>query len=323
MRRGFLLLTALLLAAPAGATERASDWLTRINEAARRLDYDGVFVYLRSGQLETLRIIHKVENGHRRERLVSLTGTPREVIRNDHMVLCYLPDQASVVAEHRKTGAHGFPAVLPERLAIMERYYRIRLDGHGRVAGRDARRVIIEPRDRLRYGYRLWADRQTGLLLRSDLLDPRGAMLEQVMFTHILIGRGVSSADLKPQTRARGYRWHREPLASSKSPPPARWAVQPLPPGFHQVNRVFRRTPIRKAEVEQLVFSDGLATISLFVEAMPNRGAIKGPSAMGAVHAYGRKIDGHQVTVVGEVPAETVRLFAGALQPIQTGANSR
>jgi len=320
MNRHILLLSTLLLAVPAaGAAERASDWLMRISDATRRLDYDGVFVYLRGGQLETVRIIHKVVNGQRRERLVSLTGSPREVIRNDHMVLCYLPDQASVVAEHRKVRSAGFPAVLPERLAIMERYYRIRLDGHGRVAGRHTRQVLIEPRDGLRYGYRLWADQSTGLLLRSDLLDPQGRLLEQFMFTHLVIGRGVSAADLVPQTKTRGYRWHREPLTPGEPLPPARWTVRPIPPGFHFTSRVYRRTPVRKAAVEHLVFSDGLATVSLFVEPVPERGATKGPSAMGAVHAYGRRLNGHQVTVVGEVPEETVRRFAGAVEPVKSG----
>ncbi len=312
----FLWLAALLaVTAPAGAGERAADWLMRINDAARHQDYDGVFVYLRGRQLETLRIVHKVDGRHRRERLISLTGTPREIIRTDEMVICYLPDESSVVTEHRKTSRAGFPAILPERLAIMERYYRLRLGDRGRVAGREAQVVLIEPRDALRFGYRLWADRQSGLLLRSDLLDSQGQMLEQFMFTHLVTGREVSAEALKPQTQAQGYRWHRESLDPPAAATAPRWDVRPLPPGFRLASYVHRRSPVRQVAVEHLVYSDGLATVSVFVERLPERGAIQGPSRLGAVHAYGRQVNGHQVTVVGEVPAETVRRFAGALVP--------
>ena len=175
--RIFSLLTLLAVAPLAGAADSATDWLMRVNAAARQLDYDGVFVYLRGQQLQTMRIVHKLDGQQRRERLISLTGSPREIIRNNQMVLCYLPDQASVMVEYRKTQRAGFPAIFPERLAIMEPYYRIRLGGQERVAGRETQEILIEPRDGLRYGYRLWADRQTGLLLRSDVIDSQGRML--------------------------------------------------------------------------------------------------------------------------------------------------
>ncbi len=319
-----LSLVVLLAAAPlAGAADSATDWLMRINAAARQLDYDGVFVYLRGQQLETLRIVHKLDGQQRRERLISLTGSPREIIRNNHMVLCYLPDQASVMVEYRKTLRAGFPAIFPERLAIMEPYYRIRLGGQGRVAGRETQEILIEPRDGLRYGYRLWADHQTGLLLRSDVVDSQGRMLEQFMFTHLKTGREVTADALNPQTQAQGYRWHRESLDSPAPVGAPRWDVQPLPPGFRRASYVSRRTPVRQVMVDHMIYSDGLATVSVFIERAPEKGATQGPNRMGAVHAYGRKVNGHQVTVVGEVPAETVRRFAGAIVPATDRVTAR
>jgi sigma-E factor negative regulatory protein RseB len=124
----------------------------------------------------------------------------------------------------------------------------------------------------------------------------------------------VSADALKPQTQAHGYRWHRESLDSPPAPVAApRWDVQPAPAGFRRASHVTRRTPVRQADVEHIVYSDGLATVSVFIERMPERGAMQGPNHIGAVHAYGRQVNGYQVTVVGEVPAETVRRFAGAM----------
>lgn len=316
MSARWLPLYAVLALVPAAgsAAERAHDWLTRMHDAARRLSYDGTFVFQQGRQLELLRVVHQSEGGRVRERLVSLNGTPREIVRDDETVLCFLPDESSVVVEHRKAGTRSFPALLPERAAELEQSYLFELGPRARVVGRMAQVVVVKPRDALRYGYRLWADTETGLLLKADLVDARGETLEQFMFTQLTIGNVPKSA-LEPQSEGKGLRWHRAPQSNASASSEARWSVSRLPKGFRLETHVTRMGPVSKAAVEQLVYSDGLATVSVFIEKAASAAAsgVEATSHMGAVHAYRRRVDGHQVTVVGEVPQATVKAMGSAL----------
>ncbi len=297
------------------AAEDAHAWLMKMNEAPRRLDYEGTFVYQRGAQLDAMRIVHKSEQGTVRERLVSLNGAAREIVRNEREVQCYLPDENSVVIEHRKVDTRRFPSVLPERLAELGIHYTFQLGGRERIAGRVAQQVVIHPRDAYRYGYRLWADRETGLLLKTELLDRQGRALEQFMFTQLRVGT-VPTQALQPENPGKGWVWYREDRAPPAAPA-QRWAAAQLPGGFKLSHQVMRRLPMRNKTVEHLVYSDGLATVSLFVEALDRqeKPGMQGPSHMGAVHAYGARVNGHQVTVVGEVPAETVAMIARSVAP--------
>lgn len=299
----------------AHAADDAHDWLMKMNEAPRRHDFEGTFVYQHDNQLEAMHIAHKAEKGMVRERLMSLNGAAREIVRNEREVLCYLPDQNSVVVEHRKADARRFPAILPERLPELGEHYIIQLGKAERIAGRVAQQLTIRPRDAYRYGYRLWADHDTGLLLRADLLDGKGQPLEQFMFTHIAVGT-VPAAALQPESRGKGMVWYRE-SGDTPAAPARKWSATRLPKGFRLSHQVMRNVPMRNKTVEHLVYSDGLATVSLFVEPFGKneKAGMQGPSHMGAVHAYGARVDGHQVTVVGEVPADTVSLIARSVAP--------
>jgi sigma-E factor negative regulatory protein RseB len=310
-----LAVASLLLAPSAYAADTAHDWLMKMS-AARHLDYEGTFVYQHDTQLEAMRIIHKVVGGMPRERLVSLNGAPREIIRDAREVRCYLPDENSIVIEHRKAGGRGFPGVLPERVSELDENYVIQLGRTGRVSGRGAQLVLIRPRDGYRYGYRLWADRETGLLLKADLLDDKGKLLEQFMFTHLRIGGDIPPAALEPEMSGQGMTWHRESDAAT-SPAAAPWDVVRLPKGFRLSRHMTRTTPVRRKPVEHLVFSDGLAAVSIFIEQETGdaKNVMHGSSRMGAVHAFGKRLDGHHVTVVGEVPAATVTLIGGSVTP--------
>ena len=160
------------------ADDAAHTWLMKINQAARNLEYEGVFVYQHDTQLEAMRIFHKVEKNISKERLVSLNGAPREIIRDEHEVRCYWPDKNSVMVEYRQSDNKGFPAILPERLQDLDEYYVLKLGNTERITGRAAQLVVIKPADQYRYGYHLWADKETGLLLKADLLDTQGNILE-------------------------------------------------------------------------------------------------------------------------------------------------
>jgi sigma-E factor negative regulatory protein RseB len=306
----------LFVSFPVHALSDAYQWLTRINRAARDLNYQGVFVYQHGTQLETMRIVHRVHNGAVEERLVSLTGSTREVIRTDREVRCYLPDQKSIVVEPRRLDRKSFPAILPEhRLPDLEQNYTIELGKPARVSGRPVQRLVIRPRDDYRYGYQLWADNETGLLLKAELMDDKGAVLEQFMFTQIAIGGDIPAAAVAPQTPESGMLWYRD----TEVPRPARhsWRATRLPKGFTLSSTVMRKMPLGDRVVEQLVYSDGLAAVSVFIEKRNREDTAtkQGPSRMGALTALGRPFDGHYATVVGEVPIKTITLISNSLVP--------
>jgi sigma-E factor negative regulatory protein RseB len=302
---------AVLLSPPVVAAEEAYGWLMKMNQATRQLNYDGTFVYQHGDQLEAMRIIHVVDGDSVQERLVSLNGAAREVIRDDRQVTCYLPDRQSVFVEHRLAREKSFPIILPERVKDLKKNYTIQLSNKGRVTGREAQAIIIRPRDEYRYGYYLWADEQSGLLLKADLVDHMGKTLEQFMFTQVDIGRSIDPYELKPAVASEGLAWYwgKTVHTGDTSAAPA-LSVKELPPGFKRVYRIMRKSPTRDSTVVHLVYSDGLAAVSVFIEeAQGGKPSMVGASRMGAVHAYGNVIDGRQVIVVGEVPAATVELI--------------
>jgi sigma-E factor negative regulatory protein RseB len=313
LRQPAALATFLFILSPVvHATEAAYDWLAKMNQATRELSYDGTFVYQHDDSLEAMRVIHRVENGVVQERLVSLNGAAREVIRDNQQVTCYLPDRQSVFVEHRLARENKFPIILPERVKDLKKSYAIHLGKTGRVTGRKAQLVVINPRDGYRYGYHLWADIETGLLLKASLVDHKGTMLEQFMFTQLNIGRPIDPHDLEPAVAGEGLAWYSgDTVETSDSKPPPEWLVERLPRGFALTDRIMRKNPTRNGRVEHLVYSDGLAAVSVFIEetGQDTKSAMIGSSRMGAVHAFGNIVNGRQVVVVGEVPAVTVALI--------------
>lgn len=314
----FIALLAFSSSASAGEA-LAYSWLMKMNQATRMLDYDGEFVYQHGDQLEAMRIIHAVRNGSVRERLVSLNGSAREVIRDDKQVMCYLPDQKSVIVEHRFLGRDkSFPTILPESIDVLKKSYVIQLGAPGRVSGRNAQVVIIRPRDQYRYGYHMWADRETGLLLKSDLVDHMGKTLEQFMFAQVKIGHVIDAADLEPAMGVDDMAWYVGKTMNHTSVQPAQgWTVSKVPAGFVLSNHIMRKTPARGNPVEHLVYTDGLAAVSIFIEKIDEatRSMMVGGNTMGAVHAFGNVVNDHQIIVVGEVPAATVELIARSVTP--------
>lgn len=313
LRQPATLATFLFILSPVvHATEAAYEWLAKMNQATRELTYDGTFVYQHDDSLEAMRVIHRVEDGVVQERLVSLNGAAREVIRDNQQVTCYLPDRQSVFVEHRLARENKFPIILPERVKDLKKSYAIHLGKTGRVTGREAQLVVINPRDSYRYGYHLWADIETGLLLKASLFDHEGTMLEQFMFTQLNIGRPIDPHDLEPAVAGEGLAWYSgDTVETSDSKPPPEWLVERLPRGFTLTARIMRKNPTRNGRVEHLVYSDGLAAVSVFIEetGQDAKSAMIGSSRMGAVHAFGNIVNGRQIVVVGEVPAVTVALI--------------
>jgi sigma-E factor negative regulatory protein RseB len=307
-----LLLVAAVV--PAHAEDTARQWLDAMSEALQHLDYDGTFVYLHDGKLEAMRIIHQRDGEGEKERLVSLTGSAREVIRDDQSVTCILPDSKSVMVG-RSGPRQPFP-VVPRDLDSIENYYRFDTVGDDRMAGVMTKVVTITPRDAYRYGYRFWIAKDSKMLLKSDLTGAHGAPIEQVMFTQLGVGNKVSEAGMPVTAGEDAPAWHHQDIGvtAAANPGEPRWVVQRLPDGFSLTHSQRKRMRPDGEGTLHLVYSDGLATVSVYVEmASADDNPLTGLSSMGAMNAYGAIVDGHQVVVVGEVPAVTVEMMARSI----------
>lgn len=287
-------------------------WLQKMHQAAHMSNYVGKFVYQQDNQLSLMRIIHATTEDGEHERLISLDDVGREIIRSRGVVTCILPDSKSVVVEKGRP-EQQFPPAFPMKVEKLQGYYRFALDKQERVAGRIAQKIVISPNDQFRYGHNLWVDSETGLLLKTHLVDDRGNLLEQFMFTEIEFMEIVPKAMLKPRITGDAYTWHKaKKLDKDIVPEHAKevWAVNALPAGFSNDMKRHHNMPNQKV-VRHMVFTDGLASVSVFIEKhqakMPN---LVGASRMGAVNAFGKLINNHHVTAVGEVPRATVQMIS-------------
>jgi sigma-E factor negative regulatory protein RseB len=296
---------ALAAAAQAQSPETLA-WLKKIQDASRRLSYTGTFVYQQGGRTETSRITRLAEGDV--ERLEVLDGMPREIVRTRDTLRCYLP-QSNVVKVERRTADRSFPRVLPEQVGPLTEHYDISLGEKQRVGGFECQAVVLTPKDSLRYGYRLYADVNSGMLVRAMTVDAAGKMVEQFTFTQLTIGR-VSPDMVKPRQPSRAWR------VEDADAVPARlegWSVDPELPGFRKVVELKRRMG-ESRPVGQLVYSDGLAAVSVFIEPL-QAGQESGPgvASLGAIHIYTRELANHRITVVGEAPAASVQRIAEAV----------
>jgi len=305
---------ALTLALISGAVQAQAPetlaWLRKMQDAAQKLSYTGTFVYQNAGRSETSRITRFVEaSGGDIEKLEVMDGVPREIVRTKDTVRCYLPG-ARLVKVDRRT-ERGFPALLPERISAVARNYDITLGETRRIAGYDCQAVVLTPKDNLRYGYRLYADNASGMLLRAVTFDASGEQIEQFMFTQLVIG-GVTRDMVKPRHASRNWRVEDAEAAPARA---NGWGLSSELPGFHKVVELKRRLSDSRPAA-QMVYSDGLAAVSVFIEAVEGRPEPVRPglASMGAIHMYTREVANHVVTVVGEAPAASVQRIANAVE---------
>jgi sigma-E factor negative regulatory protein RseB len=312
----------LLAQTAAGQQQEALQWLQRLAGAAQKLSYSGTFVYRNGNQSETSRIVHLAGNGNQTEKLEVLDGSPREIVTQNDEVRCYLPESKLLIIEQRGT-RRPFPALLPASLAGLGEYYGMRKGSRARVAGFDSQIIRLEPRDAWRYGRQLWVDPASGLLLKADLLDERGELLESFAFTELQIGAPANPDAVKSSYAADAGQtdaWQVRQAKSRELRDDARWAFRAELPGFRRqaaMRRNIAQDAGREAqEVLHWVYSDGLAAISVFIHPLrPQDNAIEtGAHALGAFSMLKRIVDGHQVVVMGDVPPATVKRFAEGIE---------
>lgn len=323
--RPALLLAALSCALPATASaDEARDWLSRMEQAVESLSYEGTFVHMVGSSLETMHVIHRAVDGQVAERLFSRDQPGREVLRHNDKVTCIFADQRTVLVEWRK-GRRSGPLLgsLPKDSTEVERWYEFREAGVGRKLGRTVQIIEVEPRDGFRYGHRLWLDQVTAMPLKIQLLDHDGKTVEQIQFVSIVVPAEIPDMRLLPAVEVDGFTWYEQDRtrAGDAATESAAWTVDDLPPGFQLTESRIRTLPGSDHPVDHVVFSDGLASVSVFVE--PSNATdegLAGLSRMGAANAFTIILDGRQITAVGEVPPGTVEQIARSLRSVAGAA---
>jgi sigma-E factor negative regulatory protein RseB len=309
-------LTLAFTVATVAVAEEPARWLERMNHALTTRNYDGTFSHWHGGQVEMLRIIHRVQDGTVAERLASLDGSGREFIRNGASLSCYLPDQHTVLVEQRPTEESlvSFPAVNDETAS----FYDIREVARTRLNRRATHVITVSPKDTYRYGYRLWIDDSTAMPLKSQLCDARGQVIEQIVFAQLTLPSRIPDSAFRPEVSTEGFQWLRNPAAP---PTPAAgalaWNAMRLPPGFRMSVRSAQTLPGSTDPVDHMVFTDGVASVSVFVESQHSEAtatAAPETASFGSSSAFSTVVNGYKITAVGEVPPDTVRFIASQVK---------
>jgi sigma-E factor negative regulatory protein RseB len=316
-----LLVAAWLMGSTAGAVagEPAGggdprQWLERMTSAMSQMSYQGTFVYVQGDDVVTMRITHVADDAGVRERLVAMSGAPREVLRDSSGVRWVLGDDHSVLQDPAFSRSL-FPQLPTDERERTERSYDLKLGGTGRIAGQPVRNVEVMPRDAYRYGYSLWLEEHSALLLKWQLVDREGKTLAKLMFTDLRMGSEVDPDELNSSSPLKKFRTveSRLPSGQGLAQKAPHWRPARLPPGFElTTHRYFG--PQDSGMYEHLVYSDGLAAVSVYVESGGSDGAQNaGLSRHGTTHAFSKTADGVVITVVGDVPAATVELIGEAI----------
>lgn len=298
--------------------DNIEEWLAKMHHASHMINYEGSFVYGQNNEMTSMQIIHSVDENGEFERLISLDGSGREVIRSGDTVTCILPDKNSAVVDKSQPDSE-FPPTFPLKIERLSKYYSFHFGENGQVAGRAAKKMMIKPKDIYRYAHTLWVDAKTGLLLKDHLIGENGKIVEQFMFTQISFPAVIEKARLTSDNKNKKLTWYKandlpkkKEVSSSMN-----WKVMHVPVGFVPGVQRHHKMTVSSMPVEHFVYSDGLSSISIFVEKqMKSSKNLMGSSTMGAVNAYGRSIGKYHVTVVGEVPHATVKMVGDSVKHI-------
>lgn len=306
--RACLMLIPLLAWADNGRSPE--EWLSFISSAAHQNRYNGIYVNQHDGRIETFRVFHTAGNASERTHIFSLDGPHREIIRTQDETRYYLHHLHTVRVE-KNSKRHYFPALIEAPLNTYLDLYTLELGNTGRVAGLDCQWLRFRPRDDFRYGYQICVDQRTGLLLRADSLGADGRPQQTSFFTQLSVGDEVTEeGEVTPRVPSD---WRTQVVTQSDIEG-SDWRVTAPPPGFRKLTEVKMRFGKEGEAMIQQVYSDGLASVSLFIEPEDNRAHLERPhSPFKSMNVYHLDVNDHRVFVVGEVPPDTLSRMGQSL----------
>ena len=304
----------------------ASEWLLRMHEGSRKRTYVGTFVVSSSNSMSSSRIWHACDGEQQMERVEALTGAPRSTIRRNDEVITFHTDSKVALSEKREFSG-VFPGLLKGNQAGLAQLYSASQIGVDRVAGIEADVVLLQPKDKLRFGYRVWSERKSGLVIKLQTLDTDGRVLEQAAYSELQLDAPVSMTKLtQMMSNLDGYRLVKSELQKTTALAEG-WQLKSVPAGFKPMScykrAVAKADGVNSESAMQWIFSDGLASVSLFVEAYDRtRHTQEGQASTGATQSITRRfVDKPSdqagdwwLTVVGEVPVPVLLGFAQSLE---------
>ncbi|WP_074577667.1 MucB/RseB C-terminal domain-containing protein [Polaromonas sp. JS666] len=304
-------------AASAVESRSINDWLMRMHEASRKRSYIGTFVVSSGGAMSSAKIWHVCEGDQQMERVETLTGAPRSIFRHNDQVVTFMPDHKVVRSEKRES-LGMFPQLLQSADGRIADYYKVKQEGAERVAGVEADIVLLVPKDSMRFGYRVWTEQKKGLVVKLQTLDTDGKVLEQAAFSELQLDAPVKMDKLlQMMGKVDGYRVEKPVLVKTTASAEG-WVLKAPVAGFKPMScykRPATANPAPGEEPLQWIFSDGLASVSIFVEPFDRQRHERESSlSMGATQTITRQLDAYWVTVMGEVPMATLKLFANGLE---------
>ena len=311
---------ATLLAATTLAAFSVSVWaqlspdelLDRMAHVVTVIDYEGTVIRRKNGDFEALKIVHKIIDGVINEKLSTQEGNGLEIIRIGNEVHCILPDKQTVLIEDWNNQSTLFSA-LPSSEIRYGADYDVSIVREDRVAGRIAIMLAIRPHDAFRYGHRIWLDDETSFPLKTEMLGVDGELIEQIKFADIRLGTDIAKSALAPTMSLDNFSWYKQPAYYTSQEVETNWESTDLPSGFRVTSSKTELLPGADAPVTHIVYSDGMATVSVFI-AEKNETKFAEKSNVGASSTYSMQQGEFQITVVGEVPAVTVQRIATSMR---------
>jgi len=306
-----LALGALGIAGPVVAEIQPQDWLNRMGVAVQSTSYEGTVIRIKNGSAEALKVVHTVKDGVIMEKVVAQEGNGLEIIRNGNEVHCILPDRKSVLVEEWNDQSTLF-STLPSSDIRFGSEYDLSIVREDRVAGRDAMLLAIRPHDGYRYGHRIWLDIETGFPLQTQLIG-EGNAIEQVKFADISLNQEIHASALLPSISTENFTWLRQPSGHATTDIETDWHCDQLPAGFRAVSTHEETMSGSDETVTHIMFSDGLANVSVFIAA--NGGElVSGADQVGGSNSYSIESGDFEITAIGEVPAITVEQIATSMR---------
>lgn len=325
-RRALLAGACAFVAWPATADDDPRGWLDRMGYALEYLNYEGTLIQLHGTDAAMMRVVHRVENGVPTERITAMDEVGREIIRKGDDVTCILPDQNEVLIGEGADSSEGASPLRQQfagDVTFDDRFYRLAIASGGRLVGRETRVVTVRPTDNFRYGYRLWLDHATAMPLKVQVAGDDGVVVEQLLFSDISLPERIPESAVQPSVTLDTF-VRQDSSRSAPSAPAAAgsaaWRVDSLPPGFKLRAVRSQRSGTAAAPLEHLVYTDGVASVSVFIESgVTPMEQGEGPSRVGAANAWTTMTGGYLVTAVGEVPVRTVETIARSVRPVASG----
>ena len=323
MRRFFLLSILYVCSVGTVVAESAANsdidagtLLAKMTASAQQLNYIGSFIYYHQNRMDSMHITHAYDGSVERERLVSLNGERHEIRRNNDRVRYILPgSQVLPLYAVKQRLVANLAARIPEQLNRLQKLYLVTLVDADRIAGREAQLIALVPIDQFRFGYLIWADTETGLLLRADLLNEENEAIEHFMFTEVVFKNSIADEEMAQQVVGTEIDWQISLATENYMDENEHgWVVAELPAGF-EAKAVSGE--VRNAShdgIEHMMFTDGLASVSVFVEKITTKNpGFQAETRLGAISTYAKVAGNYQVTVVGEVPLATTEMIGNSL----------